>query len=58
MRMVVQGLSPRVQHSDRADLGAEVARISSDVAECVGGGPEQRCFSRLARRANCLRRRC
>ena len=41
MRVVVQGLAPRVQHGDRPDLGAEVPRVSGDVAQRVGGGAEQ-----------------
>lgn len=41
MRVVVQGLTPGMQHGNRADLGPEVARISGDVAQRVGGGAEQ-----------------
>jgi hypothetical protein len=38
--MVVQGLSPGMQHGDRSDLGAEVARVGGDVAQRVGGRAE------------------
>ena len=41
VRMVVQGLPPGVQHRHRADLGAEMARIGGDVAQCLGRGAEQ-----------------
>ena len=37
----MQGLSPGMQHGNRADFGAEVARIGGDVAQRVGRGAEQ-----------------
>lgn len=40
-RMVVQGLSPGMQHGYRADLGAEMARIGGDVAQRLGRRAEQ-----------------
>ena len=39
--MVLQRLSPGVQHGDRADLGAEVARVGGDAAQRLGRGAEQ-----------------
>jgi hypothetical protein len=40
-RVVLQGLPPGVQHGDRADLGAEMARVGGHVAQRGGGGAEQ-----------------
>ena len=34
-------LSPRVQHGEEADLGAEMVRIGGDGAEGLGGGAEE-----------------
>ena len=39
--MVVQRLSPGVQHRDRADLGAEIATVGGDVAQGLCRGAEQ-----------------
>lgn len=33
MRMVVQSLCPGMQHSDRADFGAEIAPVGSDTTQ-------------------------
>ncbi len=41
MRVVLQRLAPSMQHRDRADFGAEVARIGGDVAQRVGRSAEQ-----------------
>ena len=41
MRMVVQRLPPGVQHRDRADLGAEVARVGGDAAQRLRRRAEQ-----------------
>jgi hypothetical protein len=41
MRMVLQGLAPRVQHGDRADLGAEVTGVGGDLAQGVRRSPKQ-----------------
>ena len=41
MGMMVQGLSPGVEHCDQADLGAEVRGIGRDGAQGLGGGPHQ-----------------
>ena len=41
VRMALQVLAPGVEHSDKADLGAEMARIGGDRAQCFGRGPEQ-----------------
>ena len=41
MGMMVQGLSPGVEHRDQADLGAEVRGIGRDGAQGLGGGPHQ-----------------
>ena len=40
MRMVLQGLAPGVQHSNRADLGAEVTGVGSNFAQSVRRGTE------------------
>ena len=37
MRMMHQGLSPRVQHGEEADLGAEMLGIGGDGAQGLGG---------------------
>ena len=39
--MVLQGLSPGVQHGDRADLCAEMLGVGGDVAHRFGRGAEQ-----------------
>jgi len=41
MRMMLHGLAPGMQHGDRADLGAEVARIGGDGAQRVRGGSKE-----------------
>src|SRR3984957_16690094 len=41
MWMMLQGLSPGMQHRNRADLCAEVLGIGGDVAQRPGGGAEQ-----------------
>src|SRR3954471_527185 len=41
VRMVLQVLAPGMEHSDETDLGAEMARIGGDRAQCFGCGPEQ-----------------
>src|SRR3954447_15882171 len=41
VRMVLQVLAPGMEHSDEADLGAEMARIGGDRAQCFGRRPEQ-----------------
>ena len=41
VRMMVQRLSPGVQHGDRADLGAKVARVGGDVVQRLCGSAEQ-----------------
>jgi len=33
VRVLVQSLSPGVQHRDRADLGAEIAGVGSDATQ-------------------------
>ena len=39
--MVMECLSPSMQHRDRTDLGAEVTWVGGDVAQCLGRGSEQ-----------------
>ena len=39
--MVLQGLTPGVQHRDEADLGAEVSRVGRDGAQRRGRAAEQ-----------------
>jgi hypothetical protein len=41
MRVVVQRLTPGVQHGDCTDFGTEVTWIGGDVAQRVSGGAEQ-----------------
>ena len=41
MRVMVQRLSPGMQHRDRADLGAEVARVGGDAAQRLRRRAEQ-----------------
>src|SRR5689334_17277172 len=41
MWMMKQGLTPRVQYCDTADLGAEVLRIGGDAAQRLRRRPEQ-----------------
>ena len=41
MRMVIEVLSPGVQDSGEADVGAEVLRIGGDRGERLGRGLEQ-----------------
>ena len=41
MGMMHQVLSPRVQHGEETDFGAEMSRIGGDGAERLGGGPEE-----------------
>ena len=41
MRMMHQGLSPRVQHGEEADLRAEMLRIGGDGAQGLGGRAKQ-----------------
>ena len=36
MRMVLQVLTPGVEHGDETDLGAEMARIGGDCAQRFG----------------------
>ena len=41
MRMEKQVLSPTVQHSEKADLGAEMLGIGSDGGQGLGSGSEE-----------------
>ena len=41
MRVVQERLSPRVEHRDETDLGAEMARIGGDGAEGLRGGAKE-----------------
>ena len=41
MRVMVQRLSPGVQHRDRADLGAEVARVGGNTTQRLRRRSEQ-----------------
>ena len=41
MRMVLQVLTPGVEHGDKADLGAEMLGIGGDCAQRFSCGPEQ-----------------
>ena len=41
VRMVLQVLTPGMEHSDETDLGAEMAGIGGDRAQGFGCGPEQ-----------------
>ena len=41
MRVMQQGLAPGVQHGDNAELGAEMAGVGGDDAQCLGRRPEQ-----------------
>jgi hypothetical protein len=41
MRMVVKVLAPRMEHGDKADFGAEMARIGCDRGQSLGRGLEQ-----------------
>ena len=47
MRMVHQGLTPRVQHGDEADLGAEALGVGGDLEQRLRGGAEQDVVDRL-----------
>ena len=41
VRMMEQGLAPGMQHGDHAELGAEVAGVGGDHAQCLGRRSEQ-----------------
>src|SRR5712675_2475995 len=41
MGMVMQVLSPSVQHGEEADLGAKMLGIGRNDAQCLGCGPKQ-----------------
>jgi hypothetical protein len=47
MRMMMQVLAPGVEHSDEADLGAQMLRIGGDGAQGLGHRPEQDGVDRL-----------
>jgi len=41
VRVVLEGLPPCVEHGDKPDIGAEMARIGGDGAEGDSSGTEQ-----------------
>ena len=41
VRMMEQVLAPSMQHAQKADLGAQMGRVSGDGAESLGRGAEQ-----------------
>ena len=45
--MKVELLTPAVQHTEEADLGTEVSRITSDFLKCFGTGTEQEIVEEL-----------
>ena len=47
MRVMLQGLTPGVEHSDKTDLGAEVLPVASDPAQRLRRRPEQDRVDRL-----------
>lgn len=48
MGMKLELLVPGMQHTEEADLGAEVSRIASDFEKCFCTGPEQQSVEDLA----------
>jgi hypothetical protein len=58
VRMVVQVLTPGVEHGDEADLGPEVPRIGGDRLQRPGGGAEQDGVDRLLVLEGDLGRQC
>ena len=42
MWMMLQVLSPCMQHREKADLRAEVLRVGSNFDKCLGSGTEQK----------------
>lgn len=41
MRMVLQALIPGVKHTEKADVGTEMARIAGDLQQSFGAGVKQ-----------------
>jgi hypothetical protein len=47
VRMMMQVLTPGVEHGDETDLGPEVLRVGGDRAQGLGGGAEQNAVDHL-----------
>jgi hypothetical protein len=47
VRVLLQGLSPRMQHGEDADFGAEVFRIGGNFRQGCGRGREQKAVQEL-----------
>ena len=47
MWMVLQVLSPGVQHREKADLRTEMLRVGSNFYECLRSGTEQKVVHKL-----------
>ena len=41
MRVELQALIPRVQHTEETDLGSEMARIAGDLQQRLSAGAKQ-----------------
>ena len=41
MGMVLEFLTPGMEHAEEADFGAQMAGIASDFEQGLGAGPEQ-----------------
>jgi len=47
MRVMLEFLIPGVEHSEEADLGAEMFGVASDFEKCVGAGLQQEAVQEL-----------
>jgi len=47
VRMKQQVLSPTVQHGEKADLGAQMFGVGSDLQQSLGSGVEQQVIEDL-----------